>query len=470
MRALSRFRWFLTPTIVQALVSFAMLPLATVHLGPAEYGSFALAMALTALGITIASLGASYVLAEAFAQSDELRRKAVISGQLVASLTLGAVVAVGFAVGYAAFADEVVALRQIPPAGAYMASASMLGSIVWAIASDVATLDRRAKTYATLSILQTFLGAGVTLWTLYVTKIGGLSLFAGQLAASSVLLVGGLLLVGRYWTATGIAWIRSGGLRGSLWPTASGLLETAYTAVERNLLATFASVNQVGLYVHSQQYRSAVAAAVKAAARTLWPITLNEATSASDRFPVTRSAWAAVYVAIVIIGLMFASVGRELIGLLTHGKFTAAWPLAALGMAFLLVQNSGKPQTGYMLARGQGTSFAALHAISTSTTVALAAVLICGLGMWGAFIAVFSQQVIFRALIQWRLRGEQSVPFQDHCVVAGSLAIGALVGLNEWFALALPVRLLAFALVGAAFVIPAWRTFHAINVLRKHAA
>jgi O-antigen/teichoic acid export membrane protein len=466
MTILARFRWFLAPTVAQAAVSFAMLPIVTRILGPADYGAFALAIAIVTLGVTVACLGSSYALAEGFSQQDEARRKAIVAGQAAASTLLGVLFAAAFYLLYAPAARALPAIAEIGPVAAGMAAASVVGTVLWAVATEVVTLDGRAKLFAAVIISQTLVTAAVTLAALFWAGAGRLALFAGHFAGSAVLICGAAIALRRYWTADLVGWLRGGGLRGSLGRSAGNVVESVYSVLERNMLAIFASVHEVGLYVHSQQYRVAAGAGVKAIARSIWPVSLGEAMSAAGGFPNTRRAWGATHVLITAAGVGFAAIGPEIISLLTNDKFTAAWPLAALGMAYLLALNAGKPQTAYLLARGQGTELARLHVYATVTAMLIALATIPRFGMWGALAAALAQQVSLRLLIQWYVRGAR-LPMQDAYVAIGFMVILILVGANLSLALPLYARLLETLVVLTALAAWTGAASQVLGILRR---
>jgi len=467
MTILRRFRWFLAPTVVQAAVSFVMLPIVTRILGPADYGAFALALAIVTLGATVASLGSSYGLAEAFSQREERLRSAIVAGQALVSGVLGALFAAAFWLLYSPAASSFPALAEIGAVAATMAAASVVGTVLWTVATDVVTLEGRARLFAAVIIGQTFVSAAVTLWALFGAEMGRVALFAGHLAGSVVLLGGAMFALQRYWTSDLFGWLRGGGLRGSLGRSMGNVFESFYLVLERNLLATFASVHELGLYAHSQQYRGAAGAAVKAIARSIWPVSLAEAASPVGGFLATRSAWGPTHVSITAAGVGFAAMGPEVIDLLTNGKFTAAWPLAAAGMAYLLVQHSGKPQTAYLLAHGRGTRLALLHVVATLVGMVVALLCIQWLGMWGAFAALLAQQVAFRVLIQRDVRHAVGQPFQDNVVIVGFLLIAALVFVNSALALPLYARVLETVLVVGALAAGTGAAGHVLRRLRR---
>lgn len=64
--------------------------------------------------------------------------------------------------------------------------------------------------------------------------------------------------------------------------------------------------------------------AVKTDARTVWPITLEEAKEPQGDFSLTKKAWNIAYLGITATGILFATFGRDFMGILTHEKFSDA--------------------------------------------------------------------------------------------------------------------------------------------------
>lgn len=440
-------------------VSIAMLPILTLRLGPSEYGLFALATAFVAFGAAISCVGSSYRLAEAFASKDGRGRSDAIGGQFALSASISIALASCFALvcivglqgsmsgwGFGSFEILVVAL-------------SIICSTTWSIATDVTTLQGSARAYGIAAILQTTVAAIATLVAVFVAGRGGESLFIGQLCAATIALVGGVFILKPHLTLRAMTFMKSG-LVGAGWISAANVAESAYQAFERNLLVGFASVSDLGIYTHSQQYRLAISAAVKAFARTAWPTTLLESRSLNDGYVKTKDGWNAVYVGLMIVGLVFAAIGEELVAILTNSKFNEAAPLAALGIAYLLLQNVGKPQVGYMYAHGHGAPYAKVSLMAIAVSSMLAVPLIEELGIWGAFACLCIQQMIMRIGIHiFVARVAGGVPAHDGLAFLGFALLLGLVAFNMWTGAILFVRLLELV-VGLGLLAPfAWRAY-----------
>jgi O-antigen/teichoic acid export membrane protein len=342
---------------------------------------------------------------------------------------------------------------------------SIVCSTTWSIAIDVTTLKGNARAYGIVAILQTTFAAIATLVAVFVAGRGGQSLFIGQLSAATIALLGGVFILKPHLTLRAMTLMKSG-LVGAGWISAANVAESAYQVFERNLLAGFASVSDLGIYTHSQQYRLAISAAVKAFARTVWPTTLIESRSPSNDFSRTKEGWNAVYVGLMIVGLVFAAIGEELIAILTNSKFNEAAPLAVLGIAYLLLQNVGKPQVGYMYAHGHGAPYAKISLAAIVVSTVLVVPLIEELGIWGAFVCLCIQQMVMRIGVQiFVARVACGVPAHDWLAFMGFALLLGLVAFNMWTDAAISVRLLELV-VGLALLTPfIWRAYLRVRAL-----
>lgn len=445
MSLFAKFRWFLAPSIFQAGIAFATLPLATLILGPQDYGAYAVVAAITGLASAIACLGSSYLLAHVFTGKDKERIQQLVSQQLTISLLLSALLALALIAtwdGIIAYADT---FGAVPYAGFMLAAIGVVPSTLWAIALDVLTLDGRAKTFAKIMIGQSLLTAATLLACLFIFDLGTLSLFVSAFIGTAVLGLGAMICLWPYIERPNLTRENLQIFKAAFSLTGANIIEVAYQSFERNLLALNSGLHSVGLYTHAQQYRAILATTTKALSRSVWPITLEEAKQPALDFPQTHRYWRFTYLCLGIVGISFAALGDLFIGILTHGKFIGAGPYAALSIAYLLVQNSGRPHTGLMYARGDVGPFARFSIISSIVCFACAAVAIPLLGVWGALLSIFVQQIVLRASIQCYSSKLSNIPFQDGGVVTGLVLICLITAANTLLALSLPAQIFAFA-------------------------
>lgn len=425
--ALQRFSLFVLPPLLQGGVGFLLLPVTTYILGPADYGAYALVTSVTALGGPLANLGSGYLLAAHYLELEPAEQRRLISTLLALGLGLLALFVSGLALLWPHLATW-LDLTAIPLSAIALALLTMVLSFPWLIAIEVITLERQADRYALVVISQTLVGAIALILSLYVWRLGLLSLFVSGTVGAAVSCLGSLwVLQPRLGWQLSHRWIRESWCLGIV-TTPTNLLENFYNTVERSSLSAVVGLDALGLYTHSQQYRSLVAMPVKAIGRTVWSTTLNEAKQTELKFAQTRIAWDMAFLLITAVGLIFAIFGPELIGLLTYGKFAAAAPLTALWMVYLLTQNTGRPQVGLLFAH-RGVVYSKLHLGSVVLSILLVPLLAHWLGSLGAFLALYLQQVLLRLGIQWYVNRHYQTAFQDQLALLG---IGLILSLLAW--------------------------------------
>lgn len=453
MSLFAKFRWFLAPSILQAGVAFATLPLATLILGPHDYGAFAVVAAVTGLASSLACLGSSYLLAQVFSGGRPSEVRQLISQQTVISVVLASLLAAILAFSWGVITKYFDNLSMVPNAGFMLSVMSIVPATIWAIALDVMTLDGRAKAFAQIVIGQSLLSAAVLLLSLFVANLGVMSLFVSGFIGTTSLGLGGLLSMRRYFERPNFTREGFKVFKSALSLTSANLIEVAYQPVERNLLAVHSGLASLGLYTHAQQYRTIVAAATKALSRSVWPTTLEEARQPDLAFPQTNLYWRRTYFCLGIVGLGFATLGDAFIGFLTHGKFVGAGAFAAMSIAYLLIQNSGRPHTGLMYARGDVGPFARFSILSSIAGLLCAVIAIPLLGVWGAILAGFLQQIVMRVAIHWYCVRISRLSFQEELTVIGLAMIAVVVIASESFSLTLPARFGIFLACIALLVI-----------------
>lgn len=453
MSLLVKFRWFLAPSIFQAGISFATLPVATLVLGPEDYGAFAVVAAIVGLASAIACLGSSYLLAQVFSGGDTVAIRQVVSKQLLASLGLAGFLAIVLMSAWGLIVDLFPNLAAIPTDGFFLLALSIAPATLWAIALDVLTLDGQERAFAKIVIGQSLLNVLVLMACLFWLRLGTLSLFISAFASSLVLGVGAFAILSRYWDRTALAGGYMSIFRHSLSLTGANTIEVMYQPIERSLIAANSGLVTLGLYTHAQQYRTIVAVATKALARTVWSVTLDEARVLGSEFPRTNLYWRLTYLALTLVGLGFASLGDEFIGLLTHGKFVGAGPFAAMGIVYLLVQNAGKAHTGFMYAHGHVGAYARCSILASTACLVCAFLSIPMLGVWGALLSLFAQQVVLRTSIQVYVSKIQSIPFQDAWLLVGTTLILLLVVLNVTFNPGVEFRVAYAVFAGSTLVV-----------------
>lgn len=462
MSAPRRFALFLLPQFLQAGLSIVMVPVTTAVLNAEDFAAYALITGFTMLLGSFSGLGSTYMLAKNLQATDK-GGSALVATLLWLSLAVGVAAAAALLGGWMLAAHFFAEAATVPMAAVALAAFGMVASVPWALAAEVTTLRRQAGVFAAATIAQTTIGAMVTIFVLYGLDGGMLALFAGTAAGQAA------TAVASFWplrhdmmTRPERRWIGET-FRLGLPLTGVGLLDGAATTLERTLLASNAGLQRLGVYYHSQIYLGFASMGSKSFMRVTWPTSLAEARAPDSTFAQTGRAWSIWYRLVTLAGIGFATLGDEVVGLLTNQKFNAAAPLAAIWMAVILLRLSGRPQQAVLFGMGGGkvVNRARLAAAVAALVAQLALIPI--FGITGAVAAATLQAVVLRVMFTLGASAIRPVPFQDHWMLAGLAAIGGAIALVAMIEPSLPVRATVFV---AAAILLTVSLAHSVGAVR----
>lgn len=434
-----RTSWYFVSSIGVPLLGLLTLPLYTTRLGTEQYGLFALGSSLaTVVSATAGSVSTLSLPAELNRYEGEDRRRYVGSVLLLnigAALLSCLVVFAAYSAAASAFDLELLGEK----ATLLAIMGALLGSL-WAICVEIMTIEGRAKNYAIATIVQAVVNAIVVCVALFVFNDIDNALFWGFVGAGAAGVFGGMIsLSGRFAFGGLRRWLPVAA-RGGVATVLASLTENGKIAVERSYVGLMVGAHQLGLLANGQYYKNASMALINAVSRALVPTSLREAKDSRPDFRVTRRLWVPVQATIVGITLGFALVGREVLGLLTHGKFVEAAPYAVAMMLTLLLQTLAKPHTTLILARGNGHQYANLNTTAIVVALLLMFATVPSLGVWGAIMSFAIQTLALRIALYWVAERIHPLPFADHWVIGGFALTGLCVLLDQCFYLSLAIR------------------------------
>lgn len=427
------FLLFLAPAVLQPVLGFLALPLTTLILTPEDYAVQALVGAVTGVLAMIAVLGAPIVIAQYFQTADEADRSKIVTTLFSTSFIASLILALGLLGFWANWGGDLAATRDVPSLAIWLSVPAMIATVPWVLASEVLQITGRAGVYALVVIGQSVTGVSALLIALFGFNMDVISLFIGNLAGGVVASAGALYVL---WPYLGLRFspkiarsiFASGG-----WLVAANFSDAVTILIERSTISAHTGMRALGLYAHSQQYMIMTNGAVKAAMRTVWPVTLTEARRPNDPFEATRDVWTVVHLAFLAAGVLFATFGADLIGLITNQRFNSAAPFAAIWMGLQLVRLSGRPQQGVVFANGAARSIGGWRVLGNLLAVALLLALIPVIGVWGAVIALFVQALVVRIGFSVGARAFRASSWQDGWAAAGLIVILAVVFAMEYW-------------------------------------
>ena len=454
-------------TVGSTAVSLAVLPLATRVIGPSEYGTLALAAAFAALVTTFAQAAQGYVLQEYLPILTGKARSGLLVSALTAVCLAGFVAAIAvlpFAYFSAPWLLQVTGPEQW---GIVLCIAATFLGVPWLVCVDMLMLDGRAVPFAIGMVSQSALNGLVTLAFLFVIPRPAIALLLGYCAGQVVLMVVSLVcLRSNFGARVERKWFLEM-KRAAFAVSIAGLAESGRTLFERSYLGIWTNSGDLGLLAHAQLYRNAAMSALNSISRATLPINLREARETDLSFRVTYASWSLVQASTTMVCIAFALFGREIIGLLTSGKFVQATPVAMILLAALLLQTSAKREQSLLVARLQGAQLSVAQTVSTAAAVFATLFLVPLLGTVGAAATFFCQTAIQRAIVMWRAHNLARFDLREAWVVGGLLGTGIGFAWNAAFEPDIAARGVAATLVAGIVSVFLWND---LQVLFKRPA
>ena len=422
-----RFVLFLLPGLFQSALPFLMLPLTTKILGPADFALFSVANAISALLTTVAQLGSGFILAQRFATSHGDARRRLISTIFFQNLAVSVFCALLMLAIWPVVRGHWSVAGGITMEMMGLVMVAMIASSLYTLIGALAVFGHAAGYFSVMTMVKATIAAAVVLLALFVFHLEVLSLFLGQFAAGLFeLIASGLILLPfltwRYDRAVARDCIVLGG-----WNSVAQLTMQGRLLLERGVLSTAVGLNGLGLFVHAQQYQNYAMLGVRPIQQAMTPIMLEEAGVPSTEFERTGRITRVLFAALTMLALGFAFLGRELIHIMTNGKFDAAAPYAALLIGVLLLQSAGRPQFGRLLADGRGRYLSACNIVAVAGAAALLVTLAPYFGLAAAVAAVYLQYAVFRAAMEFDALRSGRLPFQDWPGIVGFVLVGTAV-------------------------------------------
>ena len=424
-----------------------MIPLTTARLDPRDFGLFAILCSFNPFLTSFATIGSGYLWAAYFPRLEKAERPNFVT--TIVSTGFIFVLIGSFLFWFLWPLQEYLNLGLTSETRIYYGMI-LIGSVIaypWIHAIDYLTLEGKSGSYAVIIITSTFVSAATTLFCLYYLNLHVSSLFIANVASSLVFGVGSLCVLKTYLRPVySRDWVKVIFLKGV--PTAPGnILQAGAVIVERNILTASLSLSSLGLYTHSQSYYGLVSLGIKALARTIWPLSLKEACEKSKRFPMTRAGWEPLFFLLTVCGLLSGAVGKEAIAVLTHDKFTTAAGFVTCWLIYIAIQNAGKEQMAVLYSNNHGIFLTYLTMICQAIFMGCLFVFIPVFGIWGAFVAAISQQLIYRIFIQIKASKIQHVAFNDGVVLVAIAFISVALGIQMIFWEEMIYRILILSVV-----------------------
>jgi len=441
-------------TAFSAILSVALLPLATRVLQASDYGTYALLMSIVTLVSTAMDGGASLLLpahyGPAFASE---RGRIFVSVAVTAGIgasTVALLLTSLWIWQHRAFPNQVIPLVTIAITAIIIPMRT-----VTSISITVFSVTGRSLAIAAQMVSQAVLVFLGTLVALFGFSMGGASLFIGAACGQFAALCVCLLVLWYYneLSSPSRRWFQ-GALSNAPATAVSGFMDGARGLGENAMLAGASGLHAAGILSHARLYYNLLMALGSTVAHNVWVNSLMDARDPLSNFKTTESAWALVQVAFSCAGIIFVFFGEEIVDIISNGKLTEAGSYIPVLVIVALIQITEQSAAAIVYASGRAASATWFRTITVLGSLAVLYPLIMLFGIKGILAVCIIEAAAYRLYLRILASRERNVPFQDRIAFFGCLAIVAAMAF-EHFAmppLGIQLGLMVAEIVLIAFV------------------
>lgn len=440
MSMVRRSGWYFVSSIASPLIGLITLPLYTTRLGPEQFGAFALGAALAGVVSAAAGSVSTISLPAELSSKTKAEKAPYLTAVLLISLAVGLITCL-IVFGLYSLVSKIFTLEVLTSTEMALAIASAILSSFWGICIEILTVEGRAKTFSISMLLQALASVVGVSTALFVFDEVNNALFIGFLAAS---FVGTLSTVSALRRSIHFSKCKSWfavAVKGGGAALMASLTENGKVAFERSYVGALLGTAQLGLFTHAQTYKSMVMVVLNAISRGVWPTALEEARDNEPQFGATLKMWRIVQAFVVAATLSFTLIGREFIGLLTHGKFVDSSLYVVALLLTLLLQTAAKPHSSILFSRGKGHFYAHLNTVSILIALLYLVATVPYIGVWSVISSIALQTLIHKCAVFYFARKLYALPFSDNWIVGGICAVGLCLFVISEFSVTLVERI-----------------------------
>lgn len=419
-------------TFLSAVLSIALLPIATKSLHASDYGTYALLTSIIILVSSAMDGGSTLFLPAVYHHGSPRERARMFVTSAVIAACGGSVICIT-ALAVEQYFHTPLFDSLVPLDAMLIAALTVPIRSVAAITTVIFSITNRGYAIAIQTLVQAVSVFIFTIMGLFWLSLSGTALLFGAVCGQLAALVIGLLILNKHselLAAPSRRFARRA-LRHALTSSTSGFVGGAHNFAENSLLAAAKGLQAPGFMSHARLYYNFTLAVIGTVGHNVRAASLEEARNLTSHFEATRKAWTPVHIALTCAGLFFALFGGEVVDLISNGKLTGAAPYIPYFMIIALIQNADQASTATIYAFGKA------H-VAARVQIALAVVgllalfpLIHVFGMAGIVIAIIAESILYRlqvARVAHRLR---SVPFHDATAYFGCALIAMTAALAD---------------------------------------
>lgn len=348
------FFYYLLPSVVRGIISlFIIVPVSTYYLDPEHLGIVAIISVFSGIIVPLSSTGIGWVMGGNYYEVGPQERKELIFNILLVGVLLRAFWVIVLGTTGFLFLPKFIGSY----CGTFLVFFWMLllaewFNAVWEVVSYAIVLQKRGAAHTFLDMTQLLSHLIVLLVCLVIFKFKTASLVLAYLGSAFGGFIFSVIYIKKYisprlrWK-----WIKETVKLG--FPTIPlNLFEIISNSIDRFFIERWAGLSALGIYGHSLDYKKMFVHSFKSFSRAFSPEVLQGVSQGDEeKIRYTKQALKKWYGLFTIAGAAVVLFSKEIINILTHGKFTAAAPLVPLWFILIIVQSLGIPYSQFLYAK-----------------------------------------------------------------------------------------------------------------------
>jgi O-antigen/teichoic acid export membrane protein len=344
----------LLANIAQAVLAIALLPIATLKLGPEDYGVYGTIALAVAFIATICDLGSTYIIYGHHESLSEEERENMFFTLCCFSTTT----AIFFIIILYFISSLILPLLPVffnlSLLEGYLIFFAIGLRALFGVIAPALIVSNKSVFLAQSIIIQSMVNFIVVILALFFFNLGRSSLILGStsgLIASVIFAMRTLnLLVLKRIRLKWYYEIKKIGI----YSTIASLFENIKPLLENLIISNYFGNAILGIYTHARSYQAIILQGTNSVSSVSWPIALEEARRGDGKFSKTSQIWDIVYLLLTYVGIFFIFWGENFIAALTNNKFNDASIFLPWLVVYVLIQNSSKPATAILFNEKKG--------------------------------------------------------------------------------------------------------------------
>jgi O-antigen/teichoic acid export membrane protein len=445
------FNYMAFPVIRALLSVLVTVPVTTFYLSPEDFGVVALVNMITWL-IPSLSVYGFWVLQGHYFKTEKDQRGALLFSTIcfVVSITLFWCVLFWVLSRWAL----PLVIKEFDPDLLLYFDLSLLGMILVspsAVLMQVLVLENKSFMHSVIELGQYLTGLLITVICLAVFDLKVLSMFLAPVGLGGFVMVCSLVVLGpRVRVGFDKTWLREAARR-ELPSIPLNFSNAGAFSLATYFIQRWGTLGGVGLYNHSLSYRQMMMMSNEAFIKAISPGAIK-ALSHDQSLEPSHSAGRAWMCLLGLGGVFITTFAREMLEILTHGKFVEAAPMMGLWFILVLASAWNWFYSQYLTSRFHTKVLTITGIAGGVTSMILSAGLVYHLGAIGAVLGVSSIPLTCGVLRRYYAKRNGAPSFLDRRAMVAALAFSAAYVISQVLEASFYIRAVTSILLAAWLV------------------